>query len=252
MGRECNLKQQSIQGWTPNLIWSDKKVKTKNWHGSFETNSIFRTSVHGFSPDLSRAYLCTPSRFVLHTHFFESFEKKKPGWQSVGSNSTESELFSVEYTSVNIIVRFFLRLLLYTPSVSRNENDTDSLGTITNKLSSSRSFCALFSRSISKAKTLVITSLPSSSKAFRLNGPSSPGETWNRKSYKTFRAQCHLDHHHHQHHHHHQLFTKTGKTLTPQALNTCVVLVNQSRLKYIFKIQFWITNSIIRPQFRSL
>ena len=188
MGRECNLKQQSIQGWTPNLIWSDKKVKTKNWHGSFETNSIFRTSVHGFSPDLSRAYLCTPSRFVLHTHFFESFEKKKPGWQSVGSNSTESELFSVEYTSVNIIVRFFLRLLLYTPSVSRNENDTDSLGTITNKLSSSRSFCALFSRSISNAKTLVITSPPSSSTAFRLNGTSSPGETWNKKSYKTFRA----------------------------------------------------------------
>ena len=201
-----------------------KKVKTKNWHGSFETNSIFRTSVHGFSPDLSRAYLCTPSSCLLHTHFFESFEKMNPGWQSISSNSTECELFSVEYISVNIIVRFFLRLLLYTPSVSRNENDTDSLGTITNKLSSSRSFCALFSRSISKAKTLVITSPSSSSKAFRLNGTSSPGETWNRKSYKTFRAQCHLDHHHHQHHHHHQLFTKAGNTLTPQALNTCIVL----------------------------
>ena len=224
MERECNLKQQSIQGWTPNLIWSDKKVKTTNWHGCFETNSMFRTSVHGFSPDLPRAYLSTPSSFVLHKHFFESSEKMKPGWQSLSSNSTESELFSVEYTSVNIIVRFFLRLLLYTPSVSRNENGTDSLGKTTNKLSSSRSFCALFSRSISNAKTLVITSPPSSSTAFRLNGTSSPGETWNRKSYKTFRAQCHLDHHHHQHHHHHQLFTKTGKTLTPQALNTCVVL----------------------------
>ena len=223
MGRECNLKQQSIQVWTYtefDLEW--QKSKRKNWHGSFETNSMFRTSVHGFSPDLPRAYLSTPNSFVLHTHF--SSEKMNPGWQSLSSNSTECELFSVEYISVNIIVRFFLRLLLYAPSVSRNENDTDSLGTITNKLSSSRSFCALFSRSISKAKTLVITSPPSSSTAFRLNGTSSPGETWNRKSYKTFRAQCHLDHHHHQHHHHHQLFTKTGNTLTPQALNTCIVL----------------------------
>ena len=222
MGRECNLKQQSIQGWTLNLIWSDKKVKTTNWHGCFETNSMFPTSVHGFSPDVPRAYLSTPSSFVLHTHF--SSEKMNPGWQSLSSNSTECELFSVEYTSVNIIFRFFLSFFLYTSSGSRNENDIDSLGTITNKLSSSRSFCALFSRSISKAKTLVITSPSSSSKAFRLNGTISPGETWNRKSYKTFRAQCHLDHHHHQHHHHHQLFTKTGKTLTPQALNTCVVL----------------------------
>ena len=182
---------------------------------------MFKTSVHGFFPDLSPAYLCTPSRSVLHTHFFKSSEKMKPGWQSVSSNSTESELISVEYASVNIIFRFFLSVLLYTPCVSRNENGTDSLGKTTNKLSSSRSFCALFSRSISKAKTLVITSSPSSSTAFRLNGTSSPGETCNRKSYKTFRAQCHLDHHHH---HHHQLFTKTGNTLTPQALNTCIVL----------------------------
>ena len=78
---------------------------------------------------------------------------------------------------MNIIVRFFVRVLLYTSSVSRNENGTDSLGKITNKLSSSRSFCALFSRSISNAKTLVITSPPSSSTAFRLSGTRSPGET---------------------------------------------------------------------------
>ena len=182
MGRECNLKQQSIQGWTLNLIWSDKKVKTKNWHGSFETNSMFRTSVHGFSPDLPRAYLCTPSSFVLHTHFFKWSEKIKPGWQSLSSNSTESELISVEYASVNIIFRFFLTVLLYTPSDSRNENGTDLLGKTTKKMSSSRSFCALFGRSISNAKTLVITSLSSSSMAVRLNGTSSPGETWNRKS----------------------------------------------------------------------
>ena len=189
------------------LEW--QKSKRKNWHGSFETNSMFLTSVHVFFPDLSRAYLCTPSSSVLHTHFFKSSEKMKPGWQSLSSNSTENELISVEYTSVNIIFRFFLSVLLYTPSVSRNENGTDSLGKTTNKLSSSRSFCALFSRSISKAKTLVITSPPSSSTAFRLNGTSSPGETWNRKSYKTFRAQCHLDHHHHQHRHHHQLPSST-------------------------------------------
>ena len=203
------------------LEW--QKSKRKNWHGSFETNSMFRTSVHGFSPDLPRAYLCTPSSFVLHTHFFKWSEKMKPGWQSLSSSSTDCEFISVEYKSVNIIFRFFLTVLLYTPSDSRNENGTDSLGKITNKLSSSRSFCALFSRSISNAKTLVITPPSSSSMAVRFNGTSSPGETWNRKSYKTFRAQCYLDHHH-QHHHYHQLFTKTGNTLTPQALNTCVVL----------------------------
>ena len=138
---------------------------------------MFRTSVHGFSPDLSRAYLSTPSSFVLHTHFFKSSEKMKPGRQSVSSKSTESEFISVEYASVNIIFRFFLCVLLYTPSVSRNENGTDSLGKTTNKLSSSTSFCVLLSWSISNAKTLVITSPPSSSMAFRFNGTSSPGET---------------------------------------------------------------------------
>ena len=50
------IKQQSIQGWTLNLNWSDKKVKTKNLLGCFEINSMFRTSVHDFFPDLSRAY----------------------------------------------------------------------------------------------------------------------------------------------------------------------------------------------------
>ena len=39
-----------------NLNWSDKKVKTKNLLGCFEINSMFRTSVHGFFPDFSRAY----------------------------------------------------------------------------------------------------------------------------------------------------------------------------------------------------
>ena len=38
------------------MNWSDKKVKTKNLLGCFEINSMFRTSVHGFFPDLSRAY----------------------------------------------------------------------------------------------------------------------------------------------------------------------------------------------------
>ena len=50
------IKQQSKQEWTLNMIWSDKKVKTKNLLGCFEINSMFRTSVHDFFPDLSRAY----------------------------------------------------------------------------------------------------------------------------------------------------------------------------------------------------
>ena len=36
------------------LEW--EKVKTKNWLARFEINSMFRTSVHGFFPDLSHAY----------------------------------------------------------------------------------------------------------------------------------------------------------------------------------------------------
>ena len=44
------MKQQSIQEWTLNLNWSDKKVKTKNLLGCFEINSMFRTSVHCFFP----------------------------------------------------------------------------------------------------------------------------------------------------------------------------------------------------------
>ena len=50
------IKQQSKQEWTLNLNWSDKKVTTKNWLGCFEINSMFRTSVNDFFPDLSRAY----------------------------------------------------------------------------------------------------------------------------------------------------------------------------------------------------
>ena len=42
------IKQQSIQEWTLNLNWRDKKVKKKNLLGCFEINSMFRTSVHGF------------------------------------------------------------------------------------------------------------------------------------------------------------------------------------------------------------
>ena len=45
-----------MQEWTLNLNWSDKKVKTKNLLGCFKINSMSRTSVHGFFPDLSRAY----------------------------------------------------------------------------------------------------------------------------------------------------------------------------------------------------
>ena len=54
--RKGTIKQQSIQEWTLNLNWSDKKVKTKNIIGCFEINSMFRTSVHGLFLDLSRAY----------------------------------------------------------------------------------------------------------------------------------------------------------------------------------------------------
>ena len=55
-GKERAIKQESIQEWTLNLKWSDKKVKTKNLLGCFEINSMFRASVHGFFPDLSCAY----------------------------------------------------------------------------------------------------------------------------------------------------------------------------------------------------
>ena len=42
------IMQQSIQRWTLNLNWSDKKNKTKNRHGCFKIDSMFRTSVHVF------------------------------------------------------------------------------------------------------------------------------------------------------------------------------------------------------------
>ena len=54
MGEKA-IEQQSTREWTLNLNWSDKKVKTKNLLGCFEINSMFRTSVHGFFPELSRA-----------------------------------------------------------------------------------------------------------------------------------------------------------------------------------------------------
>ena len=38
-GKEIKaIKQQSIQEWTQNLNWSDKKVKTKNLPGCSEIN----------------------------------------------------------------------------------------------------------------------------------------------------------------------------------------------------------------------
>ena len=52
------IKQQSlinIQGWTLNLNCSNKKVKTKNCHGCFGINSMFRTSVQCLFSDLSRS-----------------------------------------------------------------------------------------------------------------------------------------------------------------------------------------------------
>ena len=64
MGRRNAIKQQSIQGWTMNLNWSDKKLKEKELNRLF---SMFRTSVHGFFPtchslitwfELSRVKLC--------------------------------------------------------------------------------------------------------------------------------------------------------------------------------------------------
>ena len=57
------IKQKSIQGWTLNLNWSDKTVKTNNLLGCFEINSMFWTSVHGFFPDLSRA--CNMVQIIL-------------------------------------------------------------------------------------------------------------------------------------------------------------------------------------------
>ena len=58
MGRGCNKKQQSIQEWTLNLNWSDKKEKTRNRLGCFENVSDFSTRFFFvfFFPDLSLAY----------------------------------------------------------------------------------------------------------------------------------------------------------------------------------------------------
>ena len=50
------IKQQS----TKQEIWTKKGQKSKDkeftWDGCFEINSMFRTSVRGFFPVLSRAY----------------------------------------------------------------------------------------------------------------------------------------------------------------------------------------------------
>ena len=48
------IKQQSKQEWTKKRQKSKDKEFT--WDGCFEINSMFRTSVGGFFPVLSRAY----------------------------------------------------------------------------------------------------------------------------------------------------------------------------------------------------
>ena len=48
------IKQQSKQEWTKKRQKSKDKEFT--WDGCFEVNSMFRTSVRGFFPVLSRAY----------------------------------------------------------------------------------------------------------------------------------------------------------------------------------------------------
>ena len=53
MGEKA-IKQQSKQEWTKKRQKSKDKEFT--WDGCFEINSMFRTSVRGFFPVLSRAY----------------------------------------------------------------------------------------------------------------------------------------------------------------------------------------------------
>ena len=48
------IKQQSKQEWTKKRQKSKDKEFT--WDGCFEINSMFRTSVRGYFPVLSRAY----------------------------------------------------------------------------------------------------------------------------------------------------------------------------------------------------
>jgi len=55
MGRKCKYhahftsraarNKDWYAGMDTDLNWSDQKVKPKNWHGCFELNSVFRTSV---------------------------------------------------------------------------------------------------------------------------------------------------------------------------------------------------------------
>ena len=62
--------------WTV-LNFSDKIEKTKNWLGCFEINSIFRTSVLGFLPDLSRSYnMVRVVGFVCHEKWMR--DKRTP------------------------------------------------------------------------------------------------------------------------------------------------------------------------------
>ena len=79
------IKQQSIQGWTLNLNWSDKKVKMKNWLGCFEINSMFRTSVHGFLPDSSRVY--NMARVIEGKIVWKWSERKKNYFEFAGGSS---------------------------------------------------------------------------------------------------------------------------------------------------------------------
>ena len=81
------------------MNWSDKKVKTKNLLGCFEINSMFRTSVHGFLPDLSRAYIdgSSISRVKL-------YRNELKGKQKLLRDSGRLELSRVRVTEGKITV----------------------------------------------------------------------------------------------------------------------------------------------------
>ena len=54
MGGKAIKQQSTKQKWTKK--WQKSKDKEFTWDGCFEMNSMFRTSVRGFFPLLSRAY----------------------------------------------------------------------------------------------------------------------------------------------------------------------------------------------------
>ena len=64
MGRRNAIKQQSIQGWTMNLNWSDKKLKRKNWIDCIQCfglqYTVFFPTCHSLITwfELSRVKLC--------------------------------------------------------------------------------------------------------------------------------------------------------------------------------------------------